>query len=166
MGLSGFVSNIGVLQTLCLILGLALVTFEMFNPGFGIPGITGLVLLVAGVILTAKTVLEAFVMIIILVAIIGLLLMFALRSATKGRLSKTLVLSDSLNTASGYIGTEELSSYMGKEGIAITNLRPSGTAVFGDVKLDVVSDGGYIPKDTKVKVVHVSGRRVAVREIQ
>lgn len=166
MGLFSFISHIGLIQALFLITGLGLVIFEMFNPGFGAPGITGLALLAAGVILTAKSLLEALIMIVILVAILGLVLVLAIRSATKGRLSKTLVLSDSLNTASGYVGTEDLKSFVGKKGLTITNLRPSGTAVFDNIRLDVVSEGDYIPKNTKVEVVNVSGRRVVVREIK
>lgn len=165
MNLYAFFSSIGPVPALLLLFGLGLVIFEMFNPGFGVPGILGLVLLAAGVITTAKTALEALVMILALIVILGIALIFTLRSASKGRLSKTLVLSDSLDKSSGYIGTEELESFVGKEGIVINNLRPSGTAIFEGKRLDVVSEGVYIPKDTKVRVVKVSGRRVVVKEI-
>lgn len=165
MELFSFISSIGLINTLCFIIGLGLVIFEMFDPGFGVPGITGLVLLAVGVIITAQTLMQALVMVIILIAILSLALVLAIRSATKGRLSRNLVLSDSLDTQSGYISTENLESFVEKEGEAISTLRPSGVAMFDDIRLDVVSEGGYIAKGTKVKVTGVSGRRVVVKEI-
>lgn len=165
MELFSFILNIGVLQALILIAGLGLMVFEIFNPGFGMPGIVGLILLALGVILTAKSVFEALVMTIILIAILALALALMLRSASKGRLSRTLILSDSLKKESGFSSTEDLSGYLGKEGVAATILRPSGTAEFDGVKLDVVTEGSFIPKGTRIKIINVSGRRVVVREV-
>jgi membrane-bound ClpP family serine protease len=166
MDLFSFINNIGIIQALCLLVGLGLVIFEMFDPGFGVPGISGLALLALGVILTAKSLFEALVMVIILMAILGLMLALAIRSATRGRLSRTMVLSTSLNKESGFNSTDDFSSYLGREGVAETTLRPSGTAVFDDIKLGVVTEGGFIQKDSPVKVVQVSGGRIVVREIK
>jgi len=47
---------------ICLVLGLVFVTIELFTPGFGVPGITGLVLLFAGVIVGSDSVLEGIVL--------------------------------------------------------------------------------------------------------
>lgn len=54
---------------------------------------------------------------------------------------------------------------VGKEGVCHTALRPSGTAVFDGQKLDVVSDGRFIPGGTRVKIVELSENRVVVREV-
>jgi membrane-bound ClpP family serine protease len=43
-------------------------------------------------------------------------------------------------------------------------LRPSGTADFSGVRLDVVSDGDFIPKDSKVVISKVEGHRIVVRK--
>src|SRR5207247_1224746 len=48
-------------------------------------------------------------------------------------------------------------------GIAFTQLRPSGTALIGDRRVDVVSEGGLIEKGTPIKVVAIEGIRVVVR---
>lgn len=162
----GFITNIGVIQALCLIIGLILVIIEMFFPGFGAPGITGLILLVVGVLLTAKSLLEALILVIVILAVLGVALALVFRSASKGRLSRILVLSDSLKKELGYSGTEDLESFLNKEGVTITVLRPSGIADFNGVKLDVVSESSFIPKDARVKVIEVSGPRVVVREIK
>ena len=50
-------------------------------------------------------------------------------------------------------------------GIAFTQLRPSGTALIGDRRVDVVSEGGLIEKGTPIKVVAIEGTRIVVRKI-
>ena len=163
MDLLLFITNIGLVPAILLILGLAFLIFEMFHPGFGVPGITGIILLIFGIIFTASNILEALVMIIIIIAILGIVLSFVLSSATKGHLSKTLILSQTSNREAGFIGTEDLGFFLGKEGITITNLRPAGTANFDGIKLDIVSESEFIPKDTRVTVIKVEGRRIVVR---
>jgi len=165
MDIFSFLDGIQLYQIIILLLGLILLIIEMFTPGFGVAGGTGLILLVAGIILTASTPLEALVMIVILLVILGAALTVVLHSAARGKLSKTLILKDSLSKESGYIGTEDLEYFVGKEGIALTVLRPAGTAEFDGVRLDVVSEGDYIPKNSRVKIIQVTGRRIVVRKV-
>lgn len=163
MDMVNFVVNMGPVPAICFILGFILLVIEMFHPGFGAPGITGLILLLVGVILSARTVLEAIIMIIVILALLGIALSFVLNSATKGFLSKKLILLQTSKKEFGYIGTEDLSYFLGKEGVATSILRPAGTASFDGIKLDVVSEGEFIAKDMKIKVVKVEGRRIVVR---
>lgn len=164
MDVLNFIVSIGPVPAACFMIGFVLLIFEMFHPGFGVPGIIGLVLLLVGVVLTARTMLEGLVMIIVILAILGLVFSFVLNSATKGYLSKKLILSHTSRKESGYIGTEDLSYFLGKEGMTTSVLRPAGTANFDGIKLDVVSEGEFIAKDTKIKIVKVEGRRIVVRE--
>jgi membrane-bound ClpP family serine protease len=96
MDIVGFILGIGWVPALCFFAGLILVIIEIFNPGFGFPGIGGIVLLILSVVLSADTVAEAFVMIIVIFIILGIAVVLVLRSADKGRLSRTLVLSSSM----------------------------------------------------------------------
>lgn len=165
MDLASIIMNIGWIPAICFLVGLALVIFEMFNPGFGIPGVTGLFLLVLSIIISARSLVDALIMVLVIIIILGIAFIFVLRSATKGRLSKKLVLKNSMDKESGYVGVEDLSDFVGKEGITISILRPSGTADFDGVKLDVVSESTFVPKGRRVKVVQVNGPRIVVREI-
>ena len=165
MDMFAFLTDIQVYQIVIFIAGLVFLIIEMFSPGLGVSGGIGLALLVVGILITASTPFEALLMFLILLAILGMVLTVILHSTIKGRLSKTLILNEKLDKESGYIGTEDLEYFVGKEGIAVTTLRPSGTAEFGGVKLDVVSEGEYIPNGTRVKIIKVNGRRIVVENI-
>ncbi len=166
MDVLSFVSNIGVIQAILLIVGLTLIFAEIFTPGFGIAGITGIVLVIIGIIITAKTIFEALVMILILFVIVGIVFFFVFRSATRGKLSKSLVLTDTMNKESGYGSTDDLKSMIGKEGIALSVLRPSGIGDFDGIKLDVVTEGEYVPSGSRIKIIEISGPRIVVREVK
>ena len=160
-----FMNDLQAYQIIIFLVGLICLIIEMFMPNFGVVGGIGLVLLVVGILITAKTPLEAVIMFVMLLAIVGAVLSVVLHSATKGRLSKTLILNESLNKEAGFIGTEDLEYFVGREGIAGTVLRPSGTAIFDGLKLDVVSESEFIPKGSRVKIIQVSGRRIVVKAI-
>ncbi len=53
----------------------------------------------------------------------------------------------------------------GVRGHAVTILRPSGKAQFGDRMVDVISDGPFIEVGRAVQVIEVNGNRVVVREM-
>ena len=153
---------------ICSIVGIALLVAEAFMPGCGVAGISGIVLVTVGIVLTylAHGGLAALGLAIVVLAVIGISISMSLRSATKGRLSKSpLILNDSETTAAGFIATADMDIFLGREGITTTILRPTGMAEFDGVKLNVVSDGEYIPKGIHVKVDRVDGSRVIVRHI-
>ena len=162
-GLS-FLWAMGVPALLCLLLGLGLVIYEIFTPGFAFPGLTGLVLLIASVILTVHSLAEALMMIMLILVVLTVVFIIALRSATKGNLAKSaLVLKDRSTREDGYLSTEDMQFFVGKDGRAATVLRPAGMADFDGVKLDVVTEGEFVEKDAPVTVIRVEGRRIVVR---
>jgi membrane-bound serine protease (ClpP class) len=62
----------------------------------------------------------------------------------------------------GEIKTER-PELIGQTGTALTPLRPSGMAMISGRRVDVVTEGGMIDRNTPVKVVAVEGMRVVVR---
>ena len=166
MSLVSFIYSIDLIAAICFISGFVLVVVEMFHPGFGVPGIAGTVLLLIGIVMTARSLLDILIMVIILIAILGFALTIVLNSVTKGRLSKTLVNHASQKKEAGYIGTEDLDYFLGHKGTASTVLRPAGTGDFGGIKLDVVSQGEFIAKDKAIEIIKVEGRKIVVKEIK
>lgn len=166
MGLFSFIEGIETLQAILFIVGLLLLIAEMFMPGFGIAGISGLVLLVLGIILTARTALEAVVMVVILILLIAIVLAVILYSAKKGKLSKKLILWSAAKHEQGFTTSEDKSDLIGKEGVALTVLRPAGTGEFEGRRLDVVTDGSFVEQGTRIKIVRTEGRRIVVEPIK
>lgn len=166
MDILGIADNFTTIAALFFVFGLILVVVEMFHPGFGVPGIMGAGLLIAAVYLTAANLWEALFLTAVILIILGLVLILVIRSAKQGRLSKVLVLNDALRKDLGFSGTENLEEFVGKEGRTLTPLHPSGTAEFDGVRLDVVSEGEYLPQDISVRISKVEGRRVVVKEIK
>lgn len=60
--------------------------------------------------------------------------------------------------------SETLDTYMGQTGSAITDLRPSGMARIGEDRVDVVTRGEYLAKQTKIVVIAVTGNQIVVKE--
>ena len=54
--------------------------------------------------------------------------------------------------------------YLGSLGLAITNLRPSGVATIEDQRLDVVTRGEYLEKQTEIIVIAVRGNQIVVKQ--
>ena len=54
---------------------------------------------------------------------------------------------------------------LGKRGVALTPLVPSGKAQFGDEVVDVMSDGTLVEAGTAVTVTDALGSRIRVKPI-
>lgn len=152
---------------ICAVIGILLLVVELFMPGFGLPGIAGLVMLLASVIFTwiehgAYAGLGATVAVL---ALSGIAVSVSLKSASSGKLSRSpLILKDSLSPEQGYQATENLDRFLGQIGETETVLRPAGIAIIGDERVNVVSRGEFINKGDKVIVENVEGVRVVVRK--
>ena len=148
----------------CLIAGFALVLVELFTPGFGVPGVAGLALLLVGVIVAADSLLEGILLTIIIVLLLCLLFTLGMRSASKGMLAKSpLILKDRTDKQDGFTSGEDLKYFLGREGVVTTMLRPVGRADFDGVKLDVLTEGEFVDVGAHVRVVRVEGCRIVVR---
>ena len=60
---------------------------------------------------------------------------------------------------------EKLKDLLSLEGVTLTPLHPSGIVLIDGKRVDVVTTGDMIEKDTKVKVIEVEGNRVVVRTV-
>ncbi len=59
---------------------------------------------------------------------------------------------------------KDLEQYIGKEGVTVTDLRPSGIAMIANERIDVVTEGSYLAKDLSIIVVAVTGNQIIVSE--
>ncbi len=158
------VTNLPIL--LCLCVGTGLVILEVFLPGFGVPGISGLILLAIGVGVTIMNhgMLAALGVLIIIIAIVAIAISLSLRSASKGALADSpLILKNTSLEEDGDNGYEDMQVLVGKAGKSRTVLRPAGIGEFDGVRLNVVTEGEFLDADCDIKIVSVEGRRIVVR---
>ena len=69
-----------------------------------------------------------------------------------------------LSSADGVTSQDpEIAQYVGKSGQSVTDLRPAGIAVIDGQRVDVVTRGEYIDRDTPVVVHAVAGNQIVVK---
>ncbi len=146
-----------------LVIGFVLVVVEMYIPGFGAPGIIGILLLVLGVIATNPSPLQALVLALIIVVLLCIAFSICIRTVSRGKLSKTPLVLNDVSTGEESDASSDLSYFVGREGETHTALRPAGIAEFDGVKLNVVSDGDFINVGCRIRVERVEGNRIVVR---
>ena len=150
-------------------LGLILLLAEIFIiPGFGIAGIPGIISIIVGVVWIWRVttwqsgLIAAAITIIIIIPIAAL----AFWLLPKTKIGKTIILNTSERREAGFqASSEELEELVGKSGTAFSPLRPAGTAMIQGLRVDVVSQGEFIEKDSEIEVVKVEGNRVVVRDL-
>lgn len=156
-------------EFLIFILGILLIIVEVFViPGFGIAGISGVILVLTGLTLSMvdnivfqldiKLALEA-----VIKSFFTVLVAIFLSLTLSLYLSKQLFSSKRLKFALhstqekelGFVGVDAKTQKMniGKTGIAVTLLRPSGKVEINGEMFDALSQVGYIEKGEKIKVV-------------
>ncbi|QQS34683.1 MAG: nodulation protein NfeD [Ignavibacteriales bacterium] len=164
-----------IVEILLFVIGLILIAVEIFViPGFGFAGISGIVLVVLSLFLSLIGGMPYFDFSFISVAIIqltvallaALLLIFILaKYLPKSKTFHRLVLDEEESSTRGFVTYPNLDELLGKDGVALTTLRPAGTAEISDKRVDVVTDGQYVEKGAKIKVIKVEGVKVVVKEI-
>ena len=146
-----------------LVVGYVLLVVEMCIPGFGVPGITGIILAVLGIITMQPTPVQALIVVVVYVVLLCIALAICLRSAAKGRLSKSRLVLNEVATKAETSESSELAYFIGRTGTAHTPLRPAGIAEFDGVRLNVVSEGEFVQAGVAVQIVRVDGGRILVR---
>jgi len=82
------------------------------------------------------------------------------------KLGKQMVHSKEGRAGGHAASTEEFSSMIGQRGVALSALRPSGTAAFGERRISVVTEGDFIDEGSRVEIASAKGARVVVRAVQ
>lgn len=162
--MSFFVSDLTI--ALMVLGGILLMVVEAIVPGFGLPGLAGVALSAAAVAFTwmAHGATAALLLLLGITVVAILLAVVSLRSIRKGKLSKSkLVNHETESNEAGYRSAADLQSLLNRTGTALTVLRPAGMAEIDGKRLDVVSQGAFIPQGTPVVVCQVEGARIVVR---
>ena len=142
-----------------LVIGFVLMFFEVLLPGM-VLGACAILSLIASVAVAYMNTDHGNIFLVIALvslAVFAVLFVYWFPNSFMGRkLTSTSTVGD--------LGID-LSELVNQTGSAYTNLRPSGKATIGDERVDVVTEGTMIDKDTPIRVIAAEGKRVVVREI-
>lgn len=161
--LAGLIEGLTLFNIILLIVGFVLIGIELTAPGISVPGIAGTICLGLSVILTADSIEEGVVMTLCILAVLGLMLGIMLWLLAKGKLVKPIILTDEQKKTEGYISSSDLEYLLDKEGVALTDLRPSGVGSFDGVNFDILSEGQYVTKGTQIVIYKVEGSKLIVK---
>lgn len=152
----------GWLAALLFFGGAALIVMEMFVPGSAIFGISGMLMMFGGLFLVLGGDSSAVQYLAVSLILAMVIFAFIAKKLPTSKLWSKFVLKNQAKTDLGFTSAIDYSALVGKAGIALTQLRPSGTAVIDGKQVDVVSEGQYIAANAKIIVVSVFGRRIVV----
>ena len=164
-------------EIIAFFVGIGLVGVEIFVlPGFGIAGISGIVLTVGSLFLIMINN-DAFDfefvpmndLLYALAAAIGgtlggmILLLVGGSKLPETRFFKHVALTDTQNRSAGYVSLQYAESLIGKKGTAVTVLRPSGKVMVDDKMYDAYTRGDFIEKGQIVEIISEEGSSLKVK---
>jgi membrane-bound ClpP family serine protease len=175
--------NLWMLAVLLFILGLLLIGVEVFLvPGFGVTGVSGIVLIVVSLALatlvkkpeTTQEWLEFGSTISMLgISLLGAIVMALIAAWYLPHIPyvNRLILvppeadAEVMELDAAGAGAVGYAALLGAIGEAATTLRPAGKARFGDAYVDVVAEGSYVPAGRRVQVIEIEGNRIVVKPV-
>jgi membrane-bound serine protease (ClpP class) len=145
-----------------LVVGTLALLLELLIPGFDgfICGIVGIVALVISAVLTVLFHPSGWLFVGVGVMVLGLLGGLVYNFVTKRQLQGRLLLNENLAEDTSAVG--DLSGMVGKEGTAVTILRPYGEADFNGIRMEVTAVGTIIERGAKVRVLETHATKVIV----
>jgi membrane-bound serine protease (ClpP class) len=160
-------------EVLLLGLGLLALAVEMFViPGFGVAGVVGIVAVVSSMVLammggrpTTGDVAQALAVLGASLFITAAVIFAWLRHLPNSGRFSGLLLKGAGHRSEGFTSAPSRPELVGQGGIALTDLRPSGSARIGEERLDVVTEGEYVAQGSRIQVVRSDGYRHVVRAV-
>lgn len=163
------------------IAGIILVGVEVFAiPGFGVAGISGIILIITGLTLSmignvvfdfSGVRLEGlFTALAIVVFSIFMSIIFSIYLSKKLLISSPLsflVLKSTQQKSEGYLGVEiNTSEVVGRQGEAMTILRPGGKVIIDNEVYDAIAEVSFIEKGEKIEVIRYEAGQVYVKKLK
>jgi membrane-bound serine protease (ClpP class) len=163
---------VGWEEALLFLTGLVLVIVEIFFvPGLGVPGVLGLVFVIAALVLALigipldvsfETGVLADAMTRVLLSLLGafVLALVFMRLLTKTAMGRSLILADA---ETGFLSAPSASDLIGQTGEALTDLRPAGKVVIDGERHEATSEREFIARGSRVRVIGKDGPALVVR---
>ncbi|TCS77808.1 NfeD family protein [Pectinatus cerevisiiphilus] len=163
---SGYIKGLVNIYHIALFLGgILFIIIELVTPATGIFAALGIVMMLYSIILGLGGNIDAVYMLIGALVIAIVLFAFIVKKLPSSRLWQKVILKDSSTEDRGYTSSTDNSSLLHKEGTVLTELRPAGTILIDGSPIDAISEGAYIDKGKKIRIIKIEGNRIIVREV-
>jgi membrane-bound serine protease (ClpP class) len=152
-----------------MLFGMFLLALEIaVIPGFGVAGVSGIILIVLALALSFWKLSNTMAIAVTVISLVGVIILiwFLVSVLPNTRFFKKFTLSENSIPDNSEYDVDPLSKYIGLEGVAVSNLRPSGMIKILDERIDIVSDGTFIEKGTKVKVIKTGSGKIVARTLE
>ncbi len=160
------VGNSGLGVVVLFIVGISLLIIELVVPGFGLPGVGGIAFVALSIIMAMNSIGTAVISLLVTIVLSIIVAILLIKFGYKSPYLDRIILKTKQEKESGYISSSIKKDYIDKEGIVYTYLRPSGTVQIENEKIEAVSEGEFIEKGAKVKVIKVKGPRIIVKRVK
>lgn len=159
-------SDLSTISIILFLVGIILMIVEMFTPGFGLAGLSGIAILIFDVIYSANSFQQGFWLMLFVMTVVAIFFIVFLYMISHDKLPSKMILKDATSHKSGFSSAADKQQLIAVEGVSVTELRPAGIADLNDQRLDVVSHGDYIERNKRIRVIAVEGNRIIVKEIK
>ncbi|MCR8641982.1 nodulation efficiency protein NfeD [Paenibacillus sp. N1-5-1-14] len=146
--------------------GVIFLLLELIVVSFGILGIVGGLCVFTGVIQAAPNPTEALYAAIVAVVLAVGIVLIVLKKFARSSSWQRFILKEQLTTEEGYISAPDQRFRLAQRGVALTPLRPAGTASIDGTRVDVVTQGEFIASGSQIEVIQVEGVRVVVQLVK
>ena len=162
----GFIVGIsGWIEPLLFLLGVILLLVEAFLPGFGVFGVGGIIAITVSFFLVLGGDQTAVVWLAASIAAAVILFLLLLRRLPSSALWNMVILKNTSSKEAGFSAGPDYESYLGREGVSVTQLRPGGTASIGGEKFDVLTQGEFIAVGERIVVTKTEGSKLFVKKV-
>lgn len=97
------------------------------------------------------------------IGILGVVVLALLRHLPSSSRMEGMLLPHTQASDEGYVSALPRQDLVGKNGIAAGELRPAGTVIIDGERIDVITEGDWMPSGTPVVVVKAEAMRLVVR---
>ncbi|GAB3812652.1 nodulation protein NfeD [Pontibacter rugosus] len=160
--------------------GIILIVLELFViPGFGIAGISGIILTVVSLVLVmvnnqlfdftfvpSDNLMKSLIAVVIGMVGAGVMIALTWNRVLNSQSMQRMVLKNTFDSEEGYRSANTAAHLVGKTGVAHTRMAPSGRVMIGNTLYDAQARDGFIERGDAVQVVDHSTFALRVKRIE
>ena len=158
--------NADLMTLVFFIAGILLLALELFVPGFGIFGVSGIALTIYSVFDAFDNNRASIFLLLFTATVIFITVTIFVNLGFSIKLFDKAILFENQSGEKGYNSKKDYTFLLNKKGYAKTILRPTGKIIIGDETYDAMTEGDFIKKASQVKVNKIKDGHIIVEEIK